>query len=62
MKTILDMWREVWRAWRALTGDDAYERYLAHCWRRHPDAIPLDRGSYYASEQERRWSQPNRCC
>jgi len=50
-------------AWvRRLLGDDAYDRYLAHCRTRHPDRAPLDRGAFYASELDRRWRQANRCC
>lgn len=52
-----------WKALRALTGDDAYERYLEHQSRVHPEERPLDRGSFYVREQERRFSGgPTRCC
>ena len=47
---------------RGVLGDDAYERYLRHCRTRHPEATPLDRRAFYASELERRWKQVNRCC
>jgi uncharacterized short protein YbdD (DUF466 family) len=55
-------WRRFWSGVRTLAGDDAYERYLAHCRDRHPGHAPLDRGAFYAAELERRWRQPNRCC
>jgi uncharacterized short protein YbdD (DUF466 family) len=45
-----------------VTGDDAYERYLAHHQTRHPESAPLDRGAFYASELDRRWKQVSRCC
>lgn len=52
-----------WHALRAITGDDAYERYLAHQSREHPGERPLDRRSFYVREQERRFSGgPTRCC
>lgn len=55
--------RHVWRALRTLTGDDAYERYLAHHLARHGDTPPLGRAEFFRLEQERRWSGgPNRCC
>jgi len=55
------------RAWdllREMTGDDAYERYLAH-WRAHhssSDAAPLDRAAFYHEEQRRKWEGVRRCC
>ena len=41
--------RRVWAVIRELTGDDAYERYLAH-WRAQHGSdgrAPLDRASFY---------------
>lgn len=52
----------LWRGLRSVLGDDAYERYLQHCRTRHPEAEPLDRRAFYASELDRRWRQVNRCC
>lgn len=54
--------RTAWRGLRALLGDDAYGRYVEHCRRRHPDMAPLGRAEFYVRDQERRWSQVNRCC
>lgn len=52
-----------WYALRTITGDDAYERYLAHQSRVHANERPLDRRSFYVREQERRFSGgPTRCC
>ena len=56
------VWRRWWDGLRAITGDDAYERYLAHRRTGHPDEATLDRGEFYRAELERRWSEPNRCC
>jgi len=53
----------LWHALRHVSGDDAYERYLAHQRREHPADAPLDRRSFYVKEQERRFSGgPTRCC
>jgi len=52
----------LWAGLRAVLGDDAYEQYLRHSRARHPDAEPLDRRAFYASELDRRWKQINRCC
>jgi uncharacterized short protein YbdD (DUF466 family) len=51
-----------WNALRTATGDDAYERYLAHCARRHPGVAVVSREAFYTAELERRWSGVNRCC
>lgn len=51
-----------WNAFRAILGDDAYERYLRHARRRHPDEAPLTRDQFQRAELDRRWSQVNRCC
>jgi uncharacterized short protein YbdD (DUF466 family) len=48
---------------RALSGDDAYERYLEHRLEHHAEEVPLDRHQFYLREQERRYSGgPTRCC
>ncbi len=56
--------KRVWALVRELTGDDAYERYLAHWRSQHAaDAVtPLDRASFYREEQRRKWDGVRRCC
>ncbi len=55
--------RNVWRALRAATGDDAYERYLAHFRTNHAAAeTPLSRREFSACETERKWNGVRRCC
>jgi uncharacterized short protein YbdD (DUF466 family) len=47
-----------------MTGDDAYERYLAHL--RTCSAsqghVPLTRAAFFAAEQRRKWDGLRRCC
>ena len=62
MTTFTQLPRRAWAAIRALFGDDAYERYLEHAHRAHPDAAPLTRADFHRTELDRRWSQVNRCC
>jgi uncharacterized short protein YbdD (DUF466 family) len=62
MKALTDFCRRLWGGLRALSGDDAYERYLEHHRRRHPAAVPLGRAEFQVAELDRRWSQVNRCC
>ncbi|MBU3693794.1 MAG: YbdD/YjiX family protein [Rhodocyclaceae bacterium] len=47
---------------RALTGDDAYERYLARHQALHPQLPALSPADFYASEIERRYNGVTRCC
>jgi uncharacterized short protein YbdD (DUF466 family) len=55
---------KIWSVIREATGDDAYERYLAH-WRAEHSlngSRPLDRSSFYRDEQRRKWDGIRRCC
>ncbi len=57
--------KRFWSVLRELTGDDAYERYLAHWHARHTAGgagVPLDRASFYREEQRRKWDGVRRCC
>jgi uncharacterized short protein YbdD (DUF466 family) len=46
---------------RELTGDDAYERYLAHhC--QHHDGPPLSRAEFFRQSQREKWDGVRRCC
>ncbi len=54
--------RKFWGIIRSLSGIDAYERYLAHCRKAHPDQTPLSRKAFFIQEQERQWSGVRRCC
>jgi uncharacterized short protein YbdD (DUF466 family) len=52
----------LWKFVRALSMDDAYERYLEHHRQAHAQARPLDRRAFYLREQQRKWSGVSRCC
>ncbi len=54
--------RKSWNTLRRLTGDDAYERYLAHHQQHHAGTTPLDRAAFFRSEQQRKWDGVRRCC
>lgn len=54
--------RSAWAVLRAIAGDDAYERYLAHRHARHSGEAALDRRAFYLAELDRRWARINRCC
>lgn len=59
---VVAAWRACWCAMRALSGDDAYERYLEHRSAAHSDTPVLSRREFYIDEQRRKWGTINRCC
>lgn len=59
MKNLL---RKSWDTLRRLSGDDAYERYVAHHKAHHADTPPLDRAAWFRGEQQRKWDGVRRCC
>ena len=56
------MARTAWDCLRALLGDDAYDRYVAHRRELHAGESILDRRRFYLAELDRRWARINRCC
>ncbi|MEW6563543.1 MAG: YbdD/YjiX family protein [Pseudomonadota bacterium] len=54
--------RAFWRAVRRLSGDDAYERYLAHHAASHPGTAPLSRKDWFARREREKWEGVRRCC
>jgi uncharacterized short protein YbdD (DUF466 family) len=68
MRTARNLRRKIGRAlaatvgWlRAVSGDDAYERYLTHHACRHAGP-PLSRKAFYDEREQRKWSGVSRCC
>jgi uncharacterized short protein YbdD (DUF466 family) len=58
----MNVLRQLWRAIRRLSGDDAYERYLAHHAEHHPDGPPLSREAFFREWQDGKWQGVKRCC
>jgi uncharacterized short protein YbdD (DUF466 family) len=54
--------KKLWALIRQLSGEDAYERYLDHVTKYHSGQTPLDRKTFFAREEERKWSGIRRCC
>ncbi len=52
----------IWRAIRELSGDDAYERYIAQHAICFPDTAPLPRKDFFLYQQRQKWSGIQRCC
>jgi uncharacterized short protein YbdD (DUF466 family) len=62
VSAVVGAWRACWRVLRALSGDDAYDRYCEHQQVAHPEVPPLSRKAFYVDEQRRKWGTINRCC
>lgn len=54
--------RRIWQLVRRLSGDDAYERYLAHHAEHHPEKPPLSREEFFKQWQDSKWKGVKRCC
>ena len=54
----------LYKLWRALNGDTAYDRYLTHWSLRHAgqEQSPLSRKDFFAAETRRKWNGIKRCC
>jgi len=62
-RTLPSRWAErLWRFVREVSGDDAYERYLAHLASAHADAAPMNRAEYFRMRQDEKWNRITRCC
>ncbi|PKO50444.1 MAG: hypothetical protein CVU27_08595 [Betaproteobacteria bacterium HGW-Betaproteobacteria-20] len=60
--------KNLWRNIRRLSGDDAYEQYLAH-YAQHQAALdaentepPLSREAFFKEWQDKKWKGVKRCC
>jgi uncharacterized short protein YbdD (DUF466 family) len=54
--------RAAWAYLRAVSGDDAYERYVAHHASHHADETLLTRKEYFDERQRQKWTGISRCC
>ena len=54
--------RHLWQYLREATGDDAYERYLAHHNIAHAGQQCLTRREFFVRRQQEKWSKVSRCC
>lgn len=47
---------------RGVTGDDAYEKYLAHMQANCPGETPMNERDFFRAQMEQKWSCINGCC
>lgn len=53
---------KVWAFIQELVGENAYEKYLAHQVKHHPDQAVLSKKEFFKLETERKWDGVRRCC
>ncbi len=53
---------KIWHGVRRLSGDDAYERYLAHHAACHSNSQPLSPGEFFRRREREKWEGVRRCC
>jgi len=54
--------KHLWQYLRQVTGDDAYERYVAHQQVAHAGEPALTRQEFFKKRQDEKWSKVTRCC
>lgn len=47
---------------RGVVGDDAYEKYLAHHERTHPEQVPMTPEAFFRAQLEQKWNCVSGCC
>jgi uncharacterized short protein YbdD (DUF466 family) len=47
---------------RGVTGDDAYEKYLAHMRANEPGTTPMSERDFFRAQMEQKWNCINGCC
>jgi uncharacterized short protein YbdD (DUF466 family) len=63
---MIEILKSIWKAIRRLSGDDAYERYLAHYAEHHAQdgspEPPLGKEEFFRQWQDSKWKGIKRCC
>ncbi len=65
---MLDSFKKAWRLLRRLSGDDAYERYLAYYAAKqastdaHAPHPLLTKAEFFKQWQDEKWTGIKRCC
>lgn len=47
---------------RGVTGDDAYEKYVAHLRKTRPQEKPVSAEAFFRAQLEQKWNCVNGCC
>ena len=61
-ETIARPLRYAWGYLKEISGENAYDRYLAAHERTHPGRTPMDRGEFYRARQDEKYNNPGSRC
>jgi uncharacterized short protein YbdD (DUF466 family) len=62
MPELLRPLRYAWEYLREISGENAYDRYLAVHASTHPDRPPMGRGEFYRQRQDEKYGDPGSRC
>jgi uncharacterized short protein YbdD (DUF466 family) len=54
--------RAIWEYLKEITGENAYDRYLALHMATHPGKPPMTRGEFYRHRQDEKYNNPGSRC
>jgi uncharacterized short protein YbdD (DUF466 family) len=54
--------KDLWQWLRRVSGDDAYDQYIAHLHAAHPERTVQDRTTFLRQRENEKWSGVKRCC
>ena len=60
--TIARPFRYAWDYLKEISGETAYDRYLAVHERTHGDKAPMQRGEFYRARQDEKYNNPGSRC
>ncbi|QIN80314.1 putative selenoprotein [Rubrobacter marinus] len=61
-EAVLAPLRYAWGYLKEISGENAYDRYLAVHARTHGDEVPMDRGEFYRWRQDEKFNNPGSRC
>jgi uncharacterized short protein YbdD (DUF466 family) len=59
---ILQPVKHAWEYLKEISGENAYDRYLAVHAATHPDKPPMGRGEFYRQRQDEKYNNPGSRC
>jgi uncharacterized short protein YbdD (DUF466 family) len=54
--------RSIWEYLKEISGENAYDRYLALHMATHPERPPMTRGEFYRHRQDEKYNNPGSRC
>ncbi len=58
----MDFLRAIWEYLKEISGENAYDKYLAVHATTHPDRQAMTRGEFYRTRQDEKYNNPGSRC